>query len=44
MTQEKIDQLLDDYYQLRGWTEDGIPTEEKLQELGLDFVVNDLYR
>jgi len=27
--------LLDEYYRLRGWSEIGIPTEKKLQELGL---------
>jgi aldehyde:ferredoxin oxidoreductase len=26
---------LDDYYEVRGWTKDGIPTVEKLDELGL---------
>jgi aldehyde:ferredoxin oxidoreductase len=26
---------LDDYYAVRGWTADGIPTVEKLTELGL---------
>jgi aldehyde:ferredoxin oxidoreductase len=26
---------LDDYYEVRGWTKDGIPTVEKLNELGL---------
>ncbi len=43
LTQKKVDYLLDDYYRLRGWTDNGIPTKEKLQELGLDFVVEDLY-
>ena len=28
--------LLSDYYGCRGWSEDGIPTPEKLKELGLD--------
>jgi aldehyde:ferredoxin oxidoreductase len=27
---------MDDYYRLRGWDENGVPTEEKLQELGID--------
>ena len=31
----KLDQMLPDYYQVRGWGSDGIPTEEKLQSLGL---------
>jgi len=33
--QEDLDAMLDEYYQLRGWSEDGIPTAEKLAELGL---------
>ncbi len=31
----RLGELLPDYYKLRGWTEDGIPTDEKLKELGL---------
>ena len=31
-----IGQLLGDYYASRKWTEDGIPTPDKLAELGLD--------
>ncbi len=31
-----LDQLLPQYYALRGWQEDGTPTAAKLQELGLD--------
>jgi aldehyde:ferredoxin oxidoreductase len=27
--------LLHDYYRLRGWSGDGVPTEAKLAELGL---------
>jgi aldehyde:ferredoxin oxidoreductase len=30
-----LDQLLPEYYALRGWGADGTPTEAKLQELGL---------
>ncbi|MBW2058302.1 MAG: aldehyde ferredoxin oxidoreductase family protein [Deltaproteobacteria bacterium] len=29
-------QLLADYYAYRGWSEEGVPTPEKLDELGLD--------
>jgi aldehyde:ferredoxin oxidoreductase len=36
------DEFLDKYYSLRGWTKDGIPTEKKLKELGLDFAVKDI--
>jgi aldehyde:ferredoxin oxidoreductase len=42
LEREKIDALLDDYYKQRGWTENGIPTADKLKELGLDWVVKDL--
>jgi aldehyde:ferredoxin oxidoreductase len=30
-----LDEMLDRYYDSRGWTQDGIPTEGKLKELGL---------
>jgi hypothetical protein len=30
---------LDDYYEVRGWTKEGIPTVDKLKELGLDELV-----
>jgi len=38
----KLDTLLDEYYQLRGWGKNGIPTFEKLQKLGLDKIINDI--
>ncbi|RMG38626.1 MAG: aldehyde ferredoxin oxidoreductase [Gammaproteobacteria bacterium] len=31
----KLDEMLPEYYQLRGWTPDGVPTPETLQRLGL---------
>jgi aldehyde:ferredoxin oxidoreductase len=33
----KLDQLLPEYYRLRGWGTDGIPTKEKLDSLGIDL-------
>jgi len=30
-----LGQMLSEYYEYRGWSEDGIPTPEKLRELGL---------
>jgi aldehyde:ferredoxin oxidoreductase len=36
------DDFLDKYYQLRGWTQEGIPTEKKLKDMRLDFVVNEI--
>jgi aldehyde:ferredoxin oxidoreductase len=37
-----LETFLDEYYWLRGWTEAGIPSREKLQELGLEYVVKDI--
>lgn len=39
VTQEELDLLLDDYYEARGWTRDGIPTPEKLNALGMDDLI-----
>ena len=37
--------LLKDYYQYRGWDWDtGRPTEKKLNELGLGWIAEDLYK
>jgi aldehyde:ferredoxin oxidoreductase len=36
VSQEELDLLLDDYYESRGWTLEGVPTTAKLQELGMD--------
>lgn len=38
MAREDVEKLLDMYYEQRGWDADGIPTREKLDELGLDYV------
>ncbi|HWJ03695.1 MAG TPA: aldehyde ferredoxin oxidoreductase C-terminal domain-containing protein, partial [Verrucomicrobiae bacterium] len=34
--------LLDEYYKFKGWNNQGIPTKESLQDLGLDYVGEDL--
>ena len=34
--------MLDKYYRLRGWNDEGVPTEEKLKELGLAELIPDL--
>ncbi|MFQ6073875.1 MAG: aldehyde ferredoxin oxidoreductase family protein [Candidatus Bathyarchaeia archaeon] len=39
VSQKELDLLLDDYYEVRGWTKDGIPTVEKLNELGMNDLV-----
>ena len=36
ITQEELDLMLDDYYAARGWTKEGVPTLDKLKELGLE--------
>ncbi len=35
ITQKELDFMLDDYYAQRGWTVNGVPTREKLKEIGL---------
>jgi aldehyde:ferredoxin oxidoreductase len=32
----ELDQLMDEYYLVRGWDEDGVPGGAKLEELGID--------
>jgi len=38
-----LDGLLEQYYRLRNWDADGKPDRQKLRELGLEYVVRDLY-
>ncbi|MFX1298715.1 MAG: aldehyde ferredoxin oxidoreductase C-terminal domain-containing protein, partial [Promethearchaeota archaeon] len=41
LTESDVEQLLDDYYEERGWNKNGIPTIAKLEDLGLsEFSVN----
>jgi aldehyde:ferredoxin oxidoreductase len=39
----ELDVMLEEYYAERGLDEDGKPGKEKLIELGLDWIANDLY-
>jgi benzoyl-CoA reductase subunit BamB len=39
---ELEEKLLDAYYKFKGWNMDGIPTREKLEELDLGYVAEDL--
>jgi aldehyde:ferredoxin oxidoreductase len=32
----EVEKMLPKFYELRGWDEDGVPTQEKLEELGLE--------
>jgi benzoyl-CoA reductase subunit BamB len=41
---ELEEQLLDAYYKLKGWNNDGIPTETFLNEIGLDYVAKDFLK
>jgi aldehyde:ferredoxin oxidoreductase len=36
LTKADLDVLLDEYYRARGWDENGIPTKDTLERLGLD--------
>jgi aldehyde:ferredoxin oxidoreductase len=43
LSRERIDRMLDQYYELRGWNvRTGIPGKEKLAELQLDDLADDL--
>ena len=37
-TDKDFNKLLDWYYEARGWNEKGIPTEQKLTDLGLEDI------
>jgi aldehyde:ferredoxin oxidoreductase len=40
VTQDELDLLLDDYYEARGWTKNGLPTKAQLKALGLESYTN----
>jgi aldehyde:ferredoxin oxidoreductase len=42
LTQADLDQMLDEYYEARGWTPDGVPTRAKLEELRLGVAADKL--
>jgi aldehyde:ferredoxin oxidoreductase len=45
MTAEVLEQMLDDYYEERGWDKkSGIPTPAKLAELGLEEVSRNCFK
>ncbi|WP_424359309.1 aldehyde ferredoxin oxidoreductase family protein [Methanocella sp. MCL-LM] len=39
----KIDEMIDRYYELCGWDDNGVPSKDKLRSLGLEFVIDILY-
>ena len=42
VSQEELDLLIDDYYQARGWTEEGMIPRAKLIELGLGDIADEI--
>jgi aldehyde:ferredoxin oxidoreductase len=38
-----LDNLLDEYYQALGYTKEGVPTIEKLKDLGLDETIKEIH-
>ncbi len=44
LTSDIVETLMTDYYRARGWDEQGIPTPEKLESLGLGDVAIGLHR
>lgn len=44
VTRALLNKWVDRWYELRGWTKEGLPTKSTLEKLGLDFVGQDLER
>ena len=42
ISEEKFGAMLDEYYQFRGWDQEGIPTKQKLEELGLGYLAGQI--
>jgi len=40
----RFNKMIDEYYRIRGWNSSGIPSKEKLDELGLGYVREELER
>jgi aldehyde:ferredoxin oxidoreductase len=41
---EEFQGILDEYYRLRDWDQNGIPSPGKLKVLGLDETIQDLHK
>jgi len=39
--EDHVQRLLDMYYEQRGWSENGLPTPETLERLGLRSMITD---
>ena len=42
VTEDELRMMIDDYYQARGWTPDGLIPKAKLIELGLEDIAEDV--
>ncbi|MFC2072708.1 aldehyde ferredoxin oxidoreductase family protein [Chloroflexota bacterium] len=42
ISEAKFQTMLDDFYQFRGWDQEGIPTKQKLEELGLGYIAEQI--
>ncbi len=42
VTKEQVEQMLDEYYASRGWDNDGNPTREVLEDLGIGYAADNL--
>ncbi len=42
LTEEELEAMLDEYYQARGWDKNGVPTDKKLEELGLSDLIPEM--
>jgi aldehyde:ferredoxin oxidoreductase len=42
VTREQVERMLDDYYQSRGWDNDGNPTREVLEDLKIGYAADNL--
>jgi aldehyde:ferredoxin oxidoreductase len=40
LTPEMYNEMLDEYYEVRGWDKEGIPTEETIEKLGLKEIIS----
>lgn len=43
ISRQDFEKMLSEYYKISGWTQEGIPTKEKLLELGLTNAAKDIY-
>ncbi len=42
ISEAKFQAMLDEYYQFRGWDQEGIPIKQKLEELGLGYIAEQI--